>query len=282
MSEIEFAKILGILNAKYSSLKSGKARAIIKFNYEKLRRIRYQLSLKNRYYSTEELENKCKKYGITISELISELYPKFNIEQLLQREYIWIGKAAIPERFQEKYAKTLLDAAKRSSRIFSKRYKLGGYQEDIASEVLIYTLKNKGDIVKNSETEEEAVERIKAYMGASIKFEYISKCKLKGEVSLDESITEDGKRTRYEVIKVPKQKIDLGEKNEEDSTEGIMADMKKCFEQGLDNTDAINIVRKKYGLSRKELLKIMEEELSKKVRIAKTTTGKVYLGEEYD
>ena len=39
-------------------------------------------------------------------------------------------------------------------------------------------------------------------------------------------------------------------------------------------------VRKKYGISRKELLKILEEELSKKRKIMKTSTGKVYLGEE--
>ena len=41
-------------------------------------------------------------------------------------------------------------------------------------------------------------------------------------------------------------------------------------------------VRKKYDLSRKELIKIIEKELSEKRKIVKTANGRVYLGEEYE
>ena len=286
MPEIEFAEILGISYGNHKNMKNIGTRAKINFNYKNLTIIRYQLSLDSREYKKEELEQLCKKYGVTLEELLLDLFPNIVVEKLMNKEKIYIGKCRVPESFLKKHSKELLHMSQQLSKKISKKYNFKSDIEDIASDVLINTIERKGDILRYSENDDEALEHMKRYMSKVIKYKYIAKCKVRGTLSLDESITDDKKITRYDVIKAPQKKeIDENEKKEildEKSTGSIVEDMKMCYEKGMENSDAIAYVREKYEISRKELLKILEEELSKKRRIVRSSTGKVYLGEEYD
>ena len=280
MKEKKFAEIIGISYGNYHHMKNHGTRTKIKFNYKELNRIKYQLKLESREYKKEELEKLCEKYEVTLEELLLELYPNSNINTLINKEILYIGTCPIPKDFLQKYSEELLRVAQSLSKIISRKYKLGGYREDIASDVLLRVIEKKGELVKNSESEEETLEVIKKYMAVAIKYQYINRCRVKGKISLDVNIGKDKKSTRYAVVKAPEKEIQF--KEEEESEEKIVEDMKRCYEEGMESAEAILYVRKKYGISREELLKILEEELSKKRKIVRTSTGNVYLGEEYD
>ncbi len=292
MTDIEFIEIIGISYTNYMNVKNDGARASIKLNYKKLTRLIYKLRLDSREYKREELEKLCKEYGVTLYELLSQIFPSTIVERFMNKEFIYIGITPIPESFLEKYSEELLCTAQELSKSISKKYKLKRYIEDIASEALLDAIRKRGDTVKNSETEEEALEFIRNYMSRVIKYKYISKCKVRGTVSLDAKIGKERNRTRYDVIKTLQntetEEVVIQERESEETKEAekseknIVEDMKTCYENGMKNTEAIEYVRKKYGISRKELLKILEQELSRKRRIVKTATGEVYLGEEYD
>ena len=292
MTDIEFIEIIGISYTNYMNVKNDGARASIKLNYKKLIRLIYKLRLDSREYKREELEELCKEYGVTLYELLSQMFPSTILERFMNKEFIYIGITPIPESFLEKYSEELLCTAQELSKSISKKYKLKRYIEDIASEALLDAIRKRGDTVKNSETEEEALEFIRNYMSRAIKYKYISKCKVRGTVSLDAKIGKERNRTRYDVIKTLQntetEEVVIQERESEETKEAekseknIVEDMKTCYENGMKNTEAIEYVRKKYGISRKELLKILEQELSRKRRIVKTATGEVYLGEEYD
>ncbi len=295
MSEIEFAEILGISYGNYKNMKNNRTRAKINFSYQKLRRMRYKLSLDSREYKREELEQLCKKYKITLEELLLDIVPDIVVENVMNKENIYIGRCKVPENFLNRHSEELLHMSRELSKKMGKKYKFKSDTEDIASEALIYIIERKGDIVKNHETEEEALEFMRRYMLKVIKYKYIDRCKVRGTLSLDETIDDDGKRTRYEIVKAPpkteteknKSKETSDSKKEEiqeseKSAVSIVDDMKMCYENGMKDSDAIAYVRDKYGISRKDLLKILEKELSKKRKIIKSSTGKVYLGEEYE
>ena len=298
MSETEFIEILGISHSNYMNVKKRRTRAKINFSYKKLRRIRYKLSLDSREYKKEELEQLCKKYGLTLEELLIDIFSNTVVERLMNKEKIYIGKCKIPDSFLSRHSEELLHMSQKLSKKICRKYNFKSDIEDMASEALMIVIERRGDIVINTETEEEALNLIRRYMSKIIKNKYIARCKVRGTLSLDESISDNGRRTRYEIVKAPqKTEVDEDKRNETNETnddrgeesagneksEGsIVEDMKMCYEKGMKNSEAIAYVRKKYGISRKELLKILEQELSKKRRIVKSPTGKVYLGEEYD
>ena len=62
----------------------------------------------------------------------------------------------------------------------------------------------------------------------------------------------------------------------------IVGRMRECYDRGMSNTEAIKCITERYGISKEELLKILEEELTKRRKVVKTADGKVYLGEEVE
>lgn len=284
IKETDFAELLGISASNYHNLKFKNTNAKIKFNYQELNRIKYKLNLQSREYKKEELEEICRKNNITLYELILELYPNVNIQEWMNKPTIYIGICQIPKPFLEKYSDELMNIMQELIKTISKRYPtLQRYKDDVASTALLYIIEKKGALVKNSKTDEEALIIIKKYMSKVIKYQYIAKYKINSILSLDENITSDKKRTRYDVLKSPKAEVVIEvDKKPKKNAENILDDMEQCFQEGMQNSQAIMYVREKYKLTRQELLKILEEELRKKRKIAKTADGKMYLGEEYD
>ncbi len=289
MSEQDFTEILGIKYANYMTIKNSGQKAKIQFNKEKLDTIRYQIQSENREYKKEELEELCKKYNITLKDVLTSIFGQDkSVEKLINKDIIYIGKCELPREFSEKYAKQLLESANKLSKILTSKYRMKNIAEDIASETLIYILNNKGDIVKNSETDEEALSGIKRYMYISLKYKCVKNLTINKEISLDSEIGEEnrftGGRKIHEIIEDSKAEFEQKiESNLSESNEGdIVSRMKQCYEEGKNNTEAIETVIEEYGISKEELLEILRKELMKKKKIKKTKTGKVYLGEEIE
>ena len=301
INEQDFAKILGIKYANYMNIKNNGQKTEIQFKREELDTIKYQIQNENREYKREELEEMCKKYNITLKELLKSVYGQGKlVEKLINKDIIYIGKCELPREFSEKYAKQLLEVVNKLSKELAAKYRMRNIEEDIASETLIYILNNKGDIVKNSETDEEALSSIEGYMYISLKYKCIKNLTINKTISLDTGIIRGKRFTKggslHEIIK--DSKADFGEKIEnnldrkrrkESATkmkqcyeEDIVSRMKQCYEEGKNNTEAIETVIEEYEISKEELLEILRKELMKKKKIKKTKTGKVYLGEEIE
>ncbi len=141
----------------------------------------------------------------------------------------------------------------------SKRYAIRFRQysnyENTASEALMYILYNKGDIVMNANNNEDALERIGAYLNSYIKYKYkyLLASHVNRSISLDEDINGKVKRKRYEVIKSKPLYV---EKESFDNDNSIIQEMQSLYDNGLNNTETIDLIIQKYGLKEQELLDI--------------------------
>lgn len=238
----------------------------------------------SRMYSRKELDEICKENGITLFDLLENMYRAYLnnkkyeiIEKMLMKDEIFIGKAIIPIEFQNKYAEQLLLFANSRSEKYAKIFRKYSDSEDIASEALMYTLYNKGDIVINSEDEEEAIDRIRGYLNVYIKYRYLEESHINKDISLDADVNQEVKRKRYEVIRSKP----IYEERENFETEDlIIQEMQNLYDRGLKNSEILELVMKKYKLKREDLLVILKEELTKRRIIKKTDNNKFYLGEE--
>ena len=129
----------------------------------------------------------------------------------------------------------------------SKRYAIRFRQysnyENTASEALMYILYNKGDIVMNANNNEDALERIGAYLNSYIKYKYkyLLASHVNRSISLDEVI---------------KSKPLYVEKESFDNDNSIIQEMQSLYDNGLNNTETIDLIIQKYGLKEQELLDI--------------------------
>ncbi len=286
MTKQEFADILGITETNLSNMKYNKTKGKIQYKKAELDRIKYQVE-QNDIHSKIKIENMCRINNITLYEFLEYIYgDKDFIEELIERENIYIEKCEMPKEFRDKYANKLLYTSQKISRNLTKIYKLKNYEDDFSSEALMYIFQNRGDIVKNAQNEEKALTSIKRYIITYLKYRCLKKLKPKSEISLDDFVFSDStefyhpkKRKRYEII---------GDKNIniEDEVEHILgkndsaqitAKMRECYDKGMNSVQAIKIITEEYGIGKEELLQILEEELERK-----RTIGSIYSGEELE
>lgn len=291
MTKQEFAAILGITETNLSNMKYNKTKGKIQYKKAELDRIKYQVE-QNDIHSKIEIESICRNNNVTLCEFLEYVYGDKNfIGELIERENIYIEKCEIPKEFKNKYANELLYTSQEISRNLTKLYKLKSYEDDFSSEALMYIFQNRGDIVKNAKNEEKALTSIKRYVITYLKYRCLKQLKPKSELSLDDFIYNNSaehyypkKRERYEIIgdgsiNIEDEVEHILEKN--DSTQ-ITARMRKCYDEGMNNVQAIKAITEEYGISKEELLQILEEELEKRRSIVTTSGNKVYLGEEVE
>lgn len=280
ISQNQLANILGI------NIKGDGRKYKYKINLKKqgIDRVKYLLNFESRIYSKSELDKMCEENGITLYDLLENIYkPYLNnhkysiIEKLLKKSEIYIGKCMIPIEFQEKYSKKLLEMANLKSKRYASRFNQYSNYEDIASDVLMYVLYNKGDIVMNTNNDEEALDRIGAYLNSCIKYKYLLFSHINRNISLDEEINGNVKRKRYEVSKSKPLYV---EKESFDSDDSIIQEMQSLYENRLNNTEVIDLIIQKYELKKEELLDILKKELFKRRTIKQDYNGNFYLGEE--
>lgn len=247
-------------------------------------RVNYLLSFEARAYTRDELDKMCSENEITLYDLLEYNHNHYLtkrkneiIENLLKKDRIYIGKFIVPKEFQEEYAQELLNFSIMISKKHAKRFRQYENYEDIASDSLIYVLSNKGELVLNAENDEEALSRIRAYLYIVIKQRYIQNGIANETISLDDTISKNDDRKRYEVIKSK----DIYTQEEMFNThDSIIQEMENLYNIGMDNDETMNLMMKKHKLGKKELLDMLQEELLKRRAIKQTTNGKVYLGEE--
>ena len=285
LKESEFANILGISYGNWKSMKNNGTRAIINFEYNYYIRLEH-LFKENKEYDLTYFENVSKNLGLPVSKIVEIITEeKTNLEELLNTLYkrgkIFVGKTRISEGFIQKYGEKIFETIHRYSKSIGRKIHTSFYSEDFAQEAIMYVIENKGSIERNFE-EDSVLQRIIAYAKVRCKYMHYRVFSQKKVVSLDESISEDGKLTRYKRIKAKEDVQDDAEKREEEIeiSEGDtpITVIQQCLLNGMNREESLAFVMKKFNLTQEELLQVLTEELSKKNSIKVAQNGEVYLG----
>ena len=285
LKESKFANFLGISYANWQSMKHG-TRAIINFEYNYYIRLEH-LFKENKEYDLTYFDKVSKNLGLPVSKIVEILTreQQINLEELLntlhKREKIFIGKTRISESFIQKYGEMISDIMHKYSKSIGRKLHTSFYSEDFAQETIIYVIENKGSIERNFE-EDLALQRMIAYAKVRCKYMHYRVFTQKKVVSLDESISEDGKLTRYTRVKAKENVQKDAEKREEEieTAEGDtpITVIQQCLLNGMNREESLAFVMKKFDLSQEELLQVLTEELSKRNSIKVAQNGEVYLG----
>ena len=285
LKESEFTNVLGISYGNWQSMKHG-TRAIINFEYNYYIRLEH-LFKENKEYDLTYFDKVSKNLGLSVSKIVEILTreQQINLEELLytlhKRGKIFIGITRISDSFIQKYGEIISDIIHKYSKSIGRKLHTSFYSEDFAQEAIMYVIENKGSIERNFE-EDSALQRIIAYAKVRCKYMHYRVFSQKNVVSLDESISEDGKLTRYTRVKAKEDVQDDAEKREEEIeiSEGDtpITVIQQCLLNGMNREESLAFVMKKFNLTQEELLQVLTEELSKKNSIKVAQNGEVYLG----
>ena len=284
--ESEFANILGISYTSWQNIKNRAQKAVINFEYIYYIRILH-LFKESKEYDLAYFEEVSKNIGLPVSKIVEILTEeKTNLEELLNALYkkgkIFIGKTKISESFIQKYGEMISDIIHKYSKSIGRKLHTSFYSEDFAQESILWVIENKGSIERNFEGD-TALQRMIACSKTRCKYLHYKVFKQKKVVSLDESISEDGKLTRYTRVKAKENVQKDVEKREEkiEISEGDtpITAIQQCLINGMNREESLAFVMQKFNLTQEELLQVLTEELSKRNSIKIAQNGEVYLGE---
>ena len=285
LKESEFANILGMSYASWQNVKNRAQKALINFEYIYYIGILH-LFKENKEYDLAYFEKASKNIGLPISKIVEIITEeKTNLEELLNTLYkrgkIFIGKTRISEGFIQKYGEKIFETIHIYSKKIGRKLHTSFYSEDFAQDAILWVIENKGSIERNFE-EDLALQRMIAYAKVRCKYMHYKVFSQKKVVSLDESISEDGKLTRYTRVKAKENVQKDAEKREEEIeiSEGDtpITVIQQCLLNGMNREESLAFVMKKFDLSQEELLQVLTEELSKRNSIKVAQNGEVYLG----
>ena len=285
LKESEFANILGISYTSWQNIKNRAQKAVINFEYIYYIRILH-LFKESKEYDLAYFEEVSKNIGLPVSKIVEILTEeKTNLEELLNALYkkgkIFIGKTKISESFIQKYGEMISDIIHKYSKSIGRKLHTSFYSEDFAQESILWVIENKGSIERNFEGD-TALQRMIACSKTRCKYLHYKVFKQKKVVSLDESISEDGKLTRYTRVKAKENVQKDVEKREEkiEISEGDtpITAIQQCLINGMNREESLAFVMQKFNLTQEELLQVLTEELSKRNSIKIAQNGEVYLG----
>ena len=299
ISEIDFAKLLGINYSNYKSVRNRGTKAKIK-DYKKeikINGIRYLLQ-ESRYYSKQELENLSKKYEIDLSEILKKFFNLQNnknlknIEDCLEiKGQLWIGNIKCSKIFAEKYAQFMIETAMKIGNNYCRKYKCESVKDDVISNSIIFIIEKRGHIEKNCITEEQIktaiFHSISRYIMDSFLWEKSRKCSkiysyfeinINGEEinPFDKGIVDASINVENEVIENMSQAKEIDLKNDllEDFCLRLL---KKYLEIGYDENKAILEVSKIVKIAVKPLVKILKKYMIKQQYVKVTSKGSYIL-----
>lgn len=279
ISENEFATLLGISGLRYQNMRySGTKTYIHDYKVTEAVKIIGDIE-KNRYYSKEEIEDICNKYGITKEDFIIyfvyrgsfryNINLKAYVDVLERHNQIYIGRTRMSNEYFERIYPLFLEPVKRLVGITCKKYKMLSYMEDFESEAIMYILKNCGDIEKNFSDYKDnqtlinmIICRLKIFLHEKIidqlkisnKFRsashFYEKIKSKTDISSDSYNTEE---------KAVKLVMD------ETTESKIMYELIRRFENGMNKAELLESIQVDFNISKETLLEL----LSKRVEFKK-------------
>lgn len=266
----KFGKILGF--NQFHELND--TRETVIFNKRLFELIKYQLFLSPQKYTKKHLTEICEKNGITLYEFLCYLYKTYVtkrydiIDELMQKDEIFLGIIPINDSFIEKYAEEIMNFAIKSSKKISSYYRNTINYEDIAIDTIMYVFQRKGSLVENAGNEKIALDKLHMYIYSYIKYmhlsQFVNNSKLKIS-SFDKPIRHDSKSDLYNFAPSNKGFSEESIINNIDmeNSDDILTECKKLIDYGCSMSEIIDTVKKKYNLSQEEFIDILTEKLNK-------------------
>lgn len=285
ISENEFATLLGISGLRYQNIRYSGTKTYI-HDYKVAEAVKLIGNIeKNRYFSKEEIEDICNRYGITKEDFITYFVyrEKFRynsnsqayVDALESHNKIYIGRTRMSNEYFERTYPLFLEPVKRLVGTMCKRYRMLNHMEDLESEAIMYMFQNCGDIEKNfSDCKDNQtlinmiIGRLKIFLSEKMinqlkisnKFRsashFYEKVKSKGDISSDNYNTEE---TALESVM------------DETTESKVMCELIRRFENGMDKAELLESIQIDFGISKEALLKL----LSKRVELKKRNKGTV-------
>ncbi len=280
----------------YRKIKDGRqgTTKILCYN-EKMKLIQRMLFSESRWYSKEEIEQICKENGVSLDKVIrniasngTSLYNEEYIKELNKKGKLWIGKVRMSNNFIEENLGIIMKKAKMALRSTKRRYAItyNSEDEDRMQDAILWLIENAGDIEKNFRDYPDILERmifnkIRKHIVIDILYTYRVRVKT---ISLNKRLTpkkkadeakegeelgsriSSGYSLEEDVLEREKVEEQQRRKNKQLQEETNLAaiainEMKKQIEEGLEKQAILANIVKQFGLSKEELLKLMQDYL---------------------
>ena len=270
ITEKEFAKILGIKDYNYHRLKSRRQNARILKTV--ISEMKYKIENGNEEYTKKDIEKISKQYIKTENDfLITAFGENYKIYKkiLNKKGKIYVKKERMTNEFMEKHAKFMLNEIKNISNNDTD------YQEEI-----LYRIIDTGKYIEKNAEDDKNIEKI---IISEIKkiarevqthkyYEKISEKSLDADVLYHNNKGEKKEiisQTKDEEVDIEKQinlKIDK-ENNRNMEAEKCIELMQEYVDEGKTREEIIELVSKKLNIDKEEMLKIIKEELHRRIKI---------------
>lgn len=293
MAEDIFAQqVPEIPTYSYRGMKDREYETQILCHNKKVELIHSILLKDSRWYTKEELEQICMQNAISMDKIIRQvisngtnIYNEYYKRVLEEKGKLWIGRTSISEQFLEENMDTIMKLAKTA--LYSVKWRYGISQnsedEDLIQDSIIWIVQNAGEIEKNFIDYPSIMERkifntirkgitIKVLVSYETRIKTVSfnkKLKLgKGVEKELESRIASPYDLESDVIE------NMDDNNMEDIIEDIeseeelaakcIQEMKSQIEVGLSKQIILSNIEEMFGLSKEELLELMQSYLVEK------------------
>ena len=277
IAEHEFAALLGISYFRYQNMKFIGTKTYI-HDYHVIESINLIGKIENpKFYSKEEIDGICTKYGITEEDFIRYIIYKGNLktditaylDALNNHNGLFIGNTKMSNQYFEKIYDIFIMPISRLIGVMCKRYNVVRNIEDYKSEAILYIMENCGDIEKNFfDLEDQKI--IVRMLVARIRLLLLEKIilhDLKVKSTSHFYTSRDNKSFDIPDKKADTEEIAISHIDSSIESE-IMCELIRKFELGLNKKELLESVMIKFGVSRQDLLKLLSKrlELKKKNR----------------
>jgi len=296
MQEDFFAReVLEISPGSYRCIKQRISEAQILCHNKKVQLIKSILLKESRWYTKEELEQICRENSVSIDKLIRQVLSngtnRYNEDYkrvLEEKGMLWIGRTKLSEEFLEHNINKIMSLARGALGSVKSRYdiKYNSEDEDFIQNAIIWLSENAGEIEQNFGDYQSIMEKkifntirknitIETFMRYEITLKTISLQQKLKRVGNQENELQNRIAIQYDL---EAEVIDgIYNENDEDTVLDIEAEadmdtkciqeMKVQIENGVDKNTILKNVQKKFGLSKEELLEMMQNYLTTKGKI---------------
>lgn len=284
MEEDFFAKrVLEIPSKTYRTMKQGDCQTHILCHNKKIELIHNMLLKECRWYSKEELEEICKKNKISIDKIIRQvlgngtnMYNDVYKRVLNEKGRLWIGRSKISEQFLEENMESIVRLANIALCNLKKRYRImqNSEDEDFIQDAIIWLSQYGGEIEKNFKDYPDILQKkIFNTISKGIRIKMLILCKTpiktipfneKLKLGNDyEHHLESQISSFYDCEENPLSES-CYEVMEEEFAIKCIHEMKQQIDAGESKQNILRGIEEKFGLSKKQLLEIMQYYLDMK------------------
>ena len=277
ITEHEFAALLGISYFRYQNMKFMGTKTYI-HDYHVIESVNLIGKIENpKFYSKEEIDGICTKYGITEKDFIRYIIYKGNtktditayLDAINNHKGLFIGTAKMSNQYFKKIYDTFITPINRLIGALCKRYNVVRNMEDYKSEAILYIIENCGDIEKNF-FDLKNQEIILRMLIARIRLLLLDKIILH-----DLKVDAKQKSTSHFYTRRDNKNFDIPDKKSDTEKmvishidpfmeSEIMCELIRKFELGLNKKELLESVMIKFDISRQDLLELLNKRLELK------------------